>query len=184
MSRKYKFRDPSANYFVSFATVSWIDVFTRRLYKDILVDSLNYCVENKGLIIYGWVIMSNHVHLTIGTSDIKLEDIMRDLKKFSSKAILIAIKNNQQESRKEWMLHLFEKAGSANSNNKQYQFWQQNNQPIVLNNVDIFEQKLNYINENPVQYGFVDSAIEYPYSSARDYAGEKGLVNMELAYGD
>jgi putative transposase len=97
MSRKYKFRDQSENYFVSFATVNWDDVFTRRLYKDIIVDSLNYCVENKGLIIYGWVIMSNHIHLIIGTNDMPLQDIMRDLKKFSSKEILDAIKNNQQE---------------------------------------------------------------------------------------
>jgi putative transposase len=184
MSRKYKFRDPTANYFISFATVGWVDVFTRRLYKDILVDSLNYCIENKGLVIYAWVIMTNHVHLIIGTNEIKPEDIMRDLKKFSSKSILNAIKENQQESRKEWMLQLFEKAGLSNSNNKQYQFWQQHNQPIVLNNADIFEQKLNYIHENPVQYGFVDSVIEYTYSSARDYAGEKGLVKVELAYGD
>jgi putative transposase len=182
MSRKYKFRDQSANYFVSFATVSWIDVFTRRIYKDILVESLNYCVENKGLIIYGWVIMSNHVHMIIGSNDMKLEDILRDLKKFSSRAILNAIKDNQQESRKEWMLNLFEKAGVNNSNNKHYQFWQQHNQPIVLNNADIFEQKLNYLHENPVQYGFVDSSVEYPYSSARDYSGEKGLVLVELPF--
>jgi putative transposase len=184
MSRKYKFRDQTANYFVSFATVNWIDVFTRRLYKDIIVDSLNFCVENKGLIIYGWVIMSNHIHLIIGTSDLALQDIIRDLKKFTSKEIINAINENQQESRREWMLGMFQKAGEANSNNKHIQFWQQHNHPIVLNNADIFEQKLNYIHENPVRYGFVDSVIEYPYSSARDYAGEKGLVKVELAYGD
>jgi putative transposase len=183
MSRKYKFHDQSANYFVSFATVNWIDVFTRRKYKDILVDSLNYCVANKGLIIYGWVIMSNHVHLVIGTNDMKLEDILRDLKKFSAKSILKAIIDNQQESRKGWMLNLFKKAGSANSNNEHYQFWQQHNHPIVLNNADIFEQKLNYMHENPVEYGFVDEAIDYPYSSASDYSGEKGFVNIELAHG-
>lgn len=184
MSRKYKFRDQYANYFVTFATLHWVDVFTRRSYKDILVDSLNYCVENKGLIIYGWVIMSNHVHLIIGSCDMRLEDIMRDLKKFSSKTILRSIIDNQQESRKEWMLDLFAKGGSENSNNKYYQFWQQHNHPVVLNNTDIFEQKLNYIHENPVIYGFVENAIDYPYSSARDYAGEKGFIKIELAGGD
>jgi putative transposase len=182
MSRKYKFRDQTANYFVSFATVFWVDVFTRRVYKNILVDSLNYCVVNKGLIIYGWVIMSNHVHLIIGTNDMELQNIMRDLKKFSSKTIIDAIKDNQQESRKEWMLSMFEKAGENNSNNKHYQFWQQHNHPIVLNNADIFEQKLNYIHENPVQSGFVDNATDYPYSSARDYSDEKGMVFVELPF--
>jgi putative transposase len=181
MSRKYKFRDQTANYFVSFATVNWIDVFTRRVYKDIIVDSLNYCLENKGLIIYGWVIMSNHIHLIIGTNDLELQYILRDLKKYTSKAIIDAIKDNQQESRKKWMLSMFEKAGEKNSNNKHYQFWQQHNQPIVLSNTDIFEQKLNYLHENPVQSGFVDNEADYPYSSARDYADEKGLVRIELA---
>jgi putative transposase len=182
MSRKYKFRDHTANYFVSFATINWVDVFTRRLYKDIIVDSLNFCVENKGLIIYGWVIMSNHIHLIIGTNDLALQDIMRDLKKFTSKEIIDAIKENQQESRRELMLGMFEKAGETNSNNKHYQFWQHHNQPIVLNNADIFEQKLNYIHENSVQSGIVDEAINYPYSSARDYSGEKGLVLIELPF--
>ena len=182
MSRKYKFRDQSANYFVSFATINWIDVFTRRLYKDLLVDSLNHCVAEKGLIIYGWVIMSNHIHLIIGTDDMKLQDIMRDLKKYTSKAIVEAIKENPQESRKEWMIEMFEKFGRTNSNNQKYQFWQQHNKPIVLNNAVIFEQKLNYIHENPVRAGYVDHEEDYPYSSAKDYSGEKGLVKILLAY--
>jgi REP element-mobilizing transposase RayT len=65
MSRKYKFRNPEAVCFVTFATVNWIDIFTRREYKDILEDSLYYCIKNKGLVVYAWVIMSNHVHLVV-----------------------------------------------------------------------------------------------------------------------
>jgi len=180
MSRKYKFRDQTANYFVSFATVNWIDVFTRRLYKDLFIDSLNYCVDTKGLIIYGWVIMSNHVHLIIGTDDMNLQDIMRDLKKYTSKSLIAAIKENPQESRKEWMLQMFERAGSINSNNQKYQFWQQHNKPIVLHNASIFEEKLNYLHESPVRAGFVSDEVDYPYSSAGDYSGEKGLVKMVI----
>ena len=74
MSRKYKFANPEGVYFVSFATVQWIDVFTRRCYKDILVESINYCVENKGLKIYAWVIMSNHVHLLIQKTEELVEN--------------------------------------------------------------------------------------------------------------
>ena len=182
MSRKYKFRDQTANYFVSFATINWVDVFTRRIYKDILVDSLNYCVETKGLLIYAWVIMSNHVHLIIGTDDVKLQDIIRDLKKYTSKVIVSAIKDYPKESRKEWLLSIFEQAGKDNPNNHQYQFWQQHNKPIVLNNASNFEEKLNYLHENPVRAGFVDNEIDYPYSSARDYSGEKELVLVELPF--
>ncbi len=180
MSRKYKFKDQNATYFVSFATVYWIDVFTRRQYKDILVDSINHCIENKGLIVYAWCLMTNHAHMIIATEDMNLQDIMRDLKSHSSKMITNAIKENQQESRKEWILWMLERAGQKNGNNKHYQFWQQHNQPIVLSNADIFEQKLNYIHNNPIEMGFVDNPEDYIYSSARDYADEKGLVKVTL----
>jgi putative transposase len=179
MSRNYKIRNQEKLYFLSFATVNWIDVFVRLVYKDIIVDSLNYCIEQKGLEVYGWCIMSSHIHLTIGSKgENKLEDIVRDLKKHTSKAILKAIAENPQESRKEWMLWMFERAGKRNANNQKYQFWQQHNQPIELNNNFIMQQKLDYIHRNPVEAGFVREAEDYPYSSAIDYAGGKGLVKL------
>ena len=181
MGRKYKFRDQTANYFVTFTTVYWIDIFTRRLYKDILVESINYCIENKGLVVYAWVIMSNHIHLIMGSNDEKLEDILRDLKKHTSKTILKTIEENPQESRKEWILWMCERAAKKNSNNSKYQFWQQHNHPLVLSNIIAFEQKLNYIHDNPVQAGFVDNLVHYPYSSAIDYADGKGYVKISLA---
>ena len=181
MSRKYKFRDQDKPYFVTFATVNWIDVFTRRIYKEILTESINYCIEKKGLVVYSWCIMSNHVHMIIATDDEGLQNIMRDLKSYTSKQLLSSISENQQESRKEWMLWMFERAGKKNSNNTKYQFWQQHNQPIVLNNPVIFEQKLNYIHNNPVEAGFVEYPEQYLYSSARDYSEEKGLVDIMLA---
>ena len=179
MSRKYKFRNPESVYFVSFATVNWIDVFTRPLYKDILVESFNYCIENKGLIIYAWVIMSNHVHLVIETRQEPLENILRDLKKFTSKQIISAIEENPQESRKGWMLWMFQRAGQRNSNNQDYQFWQQHNQPVELSTTTYaIESTIEYIHENPVKGGFVDRAENYPYSSAVDFAGGKGVVKI------
>ena len=179
MSRKYKFANPEGVYFVSFATVQWVDVFTRRCYKDILVESINYCVDNKGLKIYAWVIMSNHVHCLIQKTEESLEYILRDLKKFSSKAILKEIDENQQESRKSWMLWIFERAGEKNSNDSHYQFWQQQNQPVELTTTQEIEQKIDYIHNNPVMAGFVNNPEDYPYSSAVDFAGGEGLVKLE-----
>ena len=118
MSRSYKFHDQSKPYFISFATVNWIDVFIRPLYKHILVDSINYCINEKGLIVYSWVLMSSHVHLIIGTKGDAMQDIIRDLKKHTSKQLIKSITENQQESRREWMLWMFERAGKRNSNNK------------------------------------------------------------------
>ncbi|MGV3585796.1 MAG: REP-associated tyrosine transposase [Adhaeribacter sp.] len=178
MSRHYKIRDQSKLHFLSFSTVNWIDVFIRPLYRDIVVDSLNYCISQKGLEVYAWCIMSSHVHLIIGAQGNPMEDIIRDLKRHRAKAVLKAIAENNQESRREWMLWLFERAGKRNSNNQQYQFWQQHNHPIELNSNFLLNQKLNYIHQNPVEAGFVREPEDYPYSSAADYAGQKGLVNL------
>ena len=180
MSRKYKFRNPEAIYFVTFTTVNWIDVFTRSLYKDSVVESLNYFIKNKGLVVYAWVIMSNHVHLVIERRSVALEDVMRDLKKYTSRAILKAIEENPQESRKAWMLWMFERAGKKNGNNSKYQFWQQHNQPIELT-LQAFgiDGAIDYIHNNPVKAGFVYRPEDYPYSSAIDFAGGKGLVDVE-----
>lgn len=123
--------------------------------------------------------MSSHIHLIIDSKGInKLEDIVRDLKKHTSKTILKVITQNPQESRKEWMLWMFERAGKRNVNNKKYQFWQQHNQPIELTSNLLMEQKLNYIHQNPVEAGFVKEPQDYPYSSAIDYAGGKGMVKL------
>ena len=180
MSRKYKFHNPQGVYFVSFATVNWIDVFTRPQYKDILVENLNYCIMNKGLVVYARVIMSNHVHLVTATNQEPLENILRDMKKYTSKIIIKAIEETPQESRKGWMLWMFQRAGQRNSNNKQYQFWQQHNQPIELSiGLHDIDAAIDYIHENPVKAGFVNKPEDYPYSSAIDFGGGKGLVHIE-----
>ena len=104
---------------------------------------------------------------------------MRDLKSNSSRELREAIKDNPQESRKEWMLWLMQRAGRKNSNNRDFQFWQQHNHPIELNGNKMLEQKVDYIHSNPVEAGFVSYPEDYVYSSARDFAGEKGPVVLD-----
>ena len=177
MSRKYKFHDQDRLYFVTYAVVDWVDVFTRNEYRNIVLDSLKYCCANKGLELYAWCLMTNHVHLVIGTRDKKMEDILRDHKSFTADALLKAIVNNKQESRREWMLSVFAAAGHANSNNANYQFWQQHNNPIELYSLPVITQKLDYIHKKPVNAGFVSHAEDWLYSSARDYACKPGLLD-------
>ena len=181
MSRNYKFDDQERPYFVTFTVVRWIDVFTRREYKDILVESLKFCIEKKGLQLYAWVIMSNHVHLIIGTKDKPMGGILRDIKRHTSKALTKAISENVLESRRDWMLWFFEREGKLNPNNEQYQFWQQDeSHPIELWSSEVMDQKLDYIHYNPVVAGWIDEPEHYLYSSARDYAGGKGLIDIIL----
>src|SRR5882672_92792 len=106
MSRKYKFRDQDKLYFISFAVVHWIDLFIRNIYRDILLESWKFCQDKKGMDLYGYVIMTSHVHMIIGSHKDKLENIMQQMKMHTSIRLKEAIKNNPEESRKEWMLEL------------------------------------------------------------------------------
>ncbi|HEV8083343.1 MAG TPA: transposase [Chitinophagaceae bacterium] len=178
MSRKYKFGDSDKLYFISFAVVNWIDVFIRKEYKDILLESWIYCQEHKGLEIYGWIIMPSHVHMIISSKENKLEDIVRDMKSHTSTTLRKVIKNHVGESRREWMLMMMEKAGKENVNNNDFQLWQQHNKPIQIMNIEMFHKTLDYIHDNPVEAGFIEKAEDWLYSSAGDFYGKKGLIEL------
>ncbi|MEZ4936324.1 MAG: transposase [Crocinitomicaceae bacterium] len=178
MSRNYKFHDPTAPYFVSFAVVEWQDVFTRNEYKQILLDSLTYCQKNKGMEIYAWCIMTNHVHLIFrSTTDYPPQNLLGDFKRFTSKKVLDAIQNNPRESRKEVLLNCFRDSAKKTSNCSKFQFWRHDNKPIQLWSSKVVFEKIKYIHMNPVEEGFSFRPEDYPYSSAVDYSGEKGLLD-------
>lgn len=125
--------------------LTWRDLFIRNEYKQIMLDSWKHCRENKGLEIYGWCIMTSHIHMIIGTNKEKLEDIMGDMKKHTSLELKRAIKNHPAESRREWLLWMMERAGKRNSQNLNFQLWRQDNHPIELSNFKMLQQKLDYI---------------------------------------
>jgi putative transposase len=176
----YTIQNEDKLHFITFATVQWIDVFTRSEYCDIVVDSLNYCIAEKGLVVYGWCLMSNHIHLLARSSKDDLSGVMRDLKKFTSKKIFSAIEKNPEESRKNWMMWIFKSTGEANKNNEKIQFWQQTLHAIEVWSGNVIQQKLDYIHQNPVKARIVTTAESYYWSSAIDYSGGKGVVKIEL----
>ena len=178
MSRNYKFHNPKAPYFVSFAVVEWLDVFTRNEYKDLLLKSLSYCQREKGMEIYAWCIMSNHVHLVFRSiGDEPPEKKLGSFKRFTSNAVVKAITNNSKESRREALLSVFKRNGNITSNVNNYQFWRHDNKPIELWSSHVISQKIRYIHENPVKAGYVFRPEDYVYSSAVDYSGVKGVLD-------
>jgi REP element-mobilizing transposase RayT len=188
MSRKYKFGEKDGAYFISFATVFWIDAFTRIVYLDIIINSLDFCRKNKGMIIFGYCIMPSHVHLIFKANDDNPSELIRDFKGFTSRKMLEAIQENNRESRKEWLLWMFRLAGKRNSNIERFQFWQQHNKPIEIWSLKVFEQKLNYIHQNPIESGFVTEPYEWKYSSARNYYNDDHEIleidlNLQLVNG-
>jgi len=179
MSRKNKFHEKDGLYFVSFATVNWVDVFVRQEYCDIVVSSLDYCRKNLGMEIYAWCIMPSHVHLIFRAKNNDPEIILGRMKEYTSKNIAKAIENNQQESRREWMLDMFEQTAKSTSNVKHRQFWQHHNKPILLYTNEVIDQKMNYIHQNPVVAGLVIEPTHWKYSSAAYYAEEDSVLEID-----
>ena len=169
-------------YFTTTTVVDWLDVFTRPRYKHIIVESLEYCQANKGLDIYAWVLMTNHLHMIVGTSGAaSIGDVLRDFKKFTSKGIVKAIQENEQESRQEWLLNRFRFRAANDKKITNFKFWQDDNYVENIISYDFYKQKLDYIHENPVRQEIVARAEDYLYSSARNYAGMDGLLKVIVA---
>ena len=173
----YKVRNQKGIYYLTFTVVYWIDLFSRHNYRDILIDSLKYCQQEKQLIIYGYVIMSNHIHLIVQSENGKLSEIIRDFKSFTSKRIIETI-TEYPESRREWMLSMFERAAKKHKRNTKYQVWKHENHPIELESNEFLNQKLEYIHMNPVRACLVQNPEDYLYSSAGTYAEMPGLLEI------
>lgn len=171
----YIIRDQSKPHFITATVVDWVDVFTRKTYKDSVIESLDFCIKNKGMILYGYVIMSNHIHLIIQSENDKLSDLIRDFKKFTSKTILNKIENDV-ESRADWMLKRFEFACKSHTRNDKYQFWQYGSHAEEIFSEKFMWSKLDYIHLNPVRSGLVSKASHYLYSSASNYVNNQGLL--------
>ncbi len=180
MKEGYIIRDQTLPYYITATVVDWIDIFTMQTYRDSIIESLDYCIKNKGMILYGYVIMSNHIHLIIQSEDGKLSDLIRDFKKFTAKNILDKIQA-VPESRKEWMLERFKLAAEKHTRNKNYQFWQYGNHAEEIYSNKFMWSKLDYIHLNPVRAGLVEKASHYIYSSASNYINDSGLLKIEKA---
>ena len=179
MKEGYTIKEQDKAHFVTATIVDWIDVFSRKTYRDCIIDCFDYCIKNKGMILYGYVIMSNHVHMIIQSNDGKLSDLLRDFKKFTAKIILDKIQT-EPESRREWMLERFKLATESHTRNKNFQFWQYGNHAEEIYTEHFLWSKLDYIHMNPVRAGIVYKIEDYVYSSASNYVNGKGILEVEL----
>lgn len=180
MSEKYKFLNPSGVHFTTSTIVNWIDLFTRKEYAEIVLDSLRYCQVKKGLIIHGWNLMPSHLHMIVSrAAKVELHDIFRDFKKHTAIEIVNCMKEIN-ESRREWISKQFAEAGAPLTRITNYKVWQDGNHPVELTTNKMIDDRLHYLHYNPVESGLVWEPQDYCYSSAIDYAGGKGYLNLEL----
>jgi REP element-mobilizing transposase RayT len=175
MPTGYKIAEQDQIYHLTLQVVEWVDLFTRKSYRDLLIQNLAYCQQNKSLEIFAYVIMSNHIHLLVRSGNDNLSNTIRDFKSFTSKELLKLIKE-PGESRRDWMLAVFQKAAARHIRNSEFQLWTHENHAEQIYSNQFLDQKINYIHQNPVVAGIVLKAEEYLYSSAKNYAGEQGLL--------
>ncbi|MDQ6471666.1 transposase [Flavobacterium sp. LHD-80] len=180
MSTKYKATTLEEAYFITITAVGWIDIFTRLNQKNVLIKALQYCQAKKGLEIYAYCIMTNHIHLLCkATNGFILCDVVRDFKKFTSKKIIQTI-INEPESRREWMLENFQKACENFKNEQNYKVWQNGYHAEHIYSNKFIKQKINYIHNNPVKDRIVAFPEDYYFSSARNYSGLENDLEVVL----
>ena len=149
-------------------------------YKTVLVESIMYCQKNKGLNLYGYCIMPNHVHMIIQAAGVfSISDILRDLKKFTAKAIVRKLEEEKPDGYQHY-LDTFINAGKPLKRIKTYKVWQDGNQAKMIFSNGFLLEKLTYIHNNPVEYGLCEVPWAYKYSSATNYAGMNSVLDVIL----
>ena len=179
MTTGYKIDAPSFPYFLTFQVVDWVDIFSRKVYRDIVLDSLDYSRKHKGLQVWAYVIMTNHVHAILSARNGDLPNLIRDFKRFTATKIIKMIPL-VHESRMDWMLKRFEFKARSNVRSSQHQFWTHENHAEVIYTQDFFLQKLTYIHLNPVRAGWVDKPEEWLCSSLRNYLGMPAVLEIDV----
>jgi putative transposase len=180
MSDQYKIFKGDDPYFVTFTVVDWLKVLLDDSYKMVLIGSIRYCQKNKELNVYGYCIMPNHVHMIIQAAGIfTISDILRDLKKFTAKAIVKKLEEEKPIGYKQY-LDTFIDAGKPLKRIKTYKVWQDGNQAKLIFSNRFLLEKLAYIHNNPVEYGLCEVPWAYKFRSATNYAGMKSMLDVIL----
>lgn len=156
-------------HFITSAIVHWMSVFSREDYFRILADSLKYCSECKGLQIHGYVIMPTYFHALFSQLEGKLSDVIRDMKKHTSKEIARKL---SEDGRELWLSAMERAAGNRDG----ITAWQEAFHPEQVHTESFFNQKLDYIHNNPVRAGYIDDPCDWKYSSAGFYHRETESV--------
>lgn len=181
MSNKYKVRNQRGLNYLILTVVGWIDIFSRKKYRDLVIESLQFFFAKKGLHVHGYVIMTNHIHLVVSaTGEQNLSEVIGNFKSFIATSILKELPNSN-ESRREWLMYLFGFFAKKNQRPSAHQFWQTDNHPIDLYTSRVIQQKLNYIHNNPVRANWLRMPQHYIYSSASNYLDEgRGILKVEV----
>ena len=176
MRDRYKITDKDGVYFVTSTIIQWLPVFTSSRYCDFLIDSLKFCMTNKSLKVYAYVILDNHIHLIVSCP--QLSETIAALKKYTARNIIEQLKRDG----KEWLLTELAFYKKRYKDDSYFQIWQEGVHPELVTSTEMFTQKAEYIHNNPVKRGLVESPECWRYSSARNYIhGDHSLIEIDCS---
>ncbi|WP_456428760.1 REP-associated tyrosine transposase [Rhodocaloribacter sp.] len=172
---RYKVYEIDQPHFLTATVVRWLPVFAHPPAARVVLDALGYLQREGRLTLYAYVIMENHLHLIAAADDLRRE--MRAFKSYTARKIIDWL----HETKRRAMLDAFREHKQAHKKDRLHQFWQEGNHPQQIQGAEMLRQKLEYLHGNPVRRGYVEEAIHWRYSSARNYAGLPGLLEVTLA---
>lgn len=175
MARSRYRTDPEITaYFITNTIVEWIPLFSRPELAQIVIDSLNFLHKNNRMYIHAYVLMEDHMHL-ISSADNYLSE-MRNFKSYTARKLVDYIEHRN------WIFFLqsLTKARKKFKLNQKYQVWQEGFHPQYIKSMEMYKDCLEYIHMNPVKRGYVDLPEHWRYSSARNYMGETGVVDLDM----
>jgi REP element-mobilizing transposase RayT len=173
---RYRIANPEAPHFLTATVNHWLPVFTRPETVDIVLAAWRFLQRDSGFALYGYVILENHIHFIAASADLG-----RDLRRFKSWTAreIVAHLEARGAQRMLGLLALFKRRHKTES---LHQVWEEGNHPQIIESEDVLRQKLEYIHMNPVKRGYVDHPEDWRYSSARNYAGRPGLIEVVRAW--
>ena len=173
---RYRVLHSQYPHFMTATINNWLPIFTRPETMNIVLDSWRFLQRNNCFEIFGYVILENHLHLVARSQDVSSD--MQRFKSYTAKEIL-AYLQTQHASHLLRLLEFFKRPHKMEST---YQLWEEGNHPQIIASDTVLRQKLDYMHQNPVKRGYVDLAEHWRYSSARNYAGQEGLMEVCRAW--
>jgi REP element-mobilizing transposase RayT len=169
---RYKIYDNDYPHFLTCSVVGWLPVFTRPAAVQIVLDSLTFLQQERRLTLFAYVIMENHLHLIASAEDLAVQ--VANFKSYTARQIL----DHLVACRDSLILKQLEFHKQKYKTDREYQFWQEGSHPQQIDSDAIMLQKIEYIHCNPLKRGYIDDPVHWRYSSARNYAGLPGLIDV------
>lgn len=169
---RYRIAEAEYPYFMTCTIVGWLAVFTRPEAVNIVYDSWRFLAKERNFRLYGYVILENHLHLVASAPD--LPNAMKSFKMFTARQIVDLLTAHGAKT----LLNQLAMMKLRHKSKSDYQVWEEGSQPKQIANNEMMLQKLEYMHNNPLKRGYVDDPVHWRYSSARNYAGMPGLIDV------